>query len=136
MVNIGFGTADHHVVQESSLAGAQNAYLPERPCVKTHTGDAVLEPMFLLALRGRKRDDSTLLEDTSWILGWRASFRKDARATSGDKLIKGPYFVVVAGICVKRTRLYYKDFQGAWHNISAYLKLQADFQALHANSTA
>ena len=49
--------------------------------------------------------------------------RKDARATFGDKLIKGPYFVVVAGICVKKTRLYYNDFQVAWHIISVYMKL-------------
>ena len=55
--------------------------------------------------------------------GWGASFRRDARATFGDRLIKRPYFVVVSGICVKKTRLYYNVFQVAGHNTSVYQKL-------------
>ena len=52
-----------------------------------------LEPMFLLALRERGQTDNTLREDTSWIfLGVESFCRKDARATFGDKLMKGSYF--------------------------------------------
>lgn len=45
--------------------------------------------------------------------GMESFFRDGARATFGDKLLKGLHFVVVAGLHVEKTRLAYSIFQVA-----------------------